>query len=72
MYRQTQAEAVMALQLANQAKTQGTLTSTRNETVEVFLQDWLRYRVQPRVRERTYQNYCETVSNHILPPHLVR
>ena len=67
MYRHTQAEAVMALQLANQAKMQGTLTSTRNETVEAFLQDWLRYRVQPRVRERTYQNYCETVTKHLLP-----
>jgi integrase len=67
MYRHTQAEAVMALQLANQAKMQGTLTTTRNETVEAFLQDWLCYRVQPRVRERTYQNYCETVTKHLLP-----
>lgn len=46
---------------------QGTLTSTHNETVETFLLDWLRYRVQPRVRERTYHNYQETVSKHILP-----
>lgn len=29
--------------------------------------DWLRYRGQPRVRERTHQNYQETVTKHILP-----
>jgi len=67
MYRHTQEEAVRALQLANQAKMQGNLTSTRNETVERFLLDWLQYRVQPRVRERTYLNYQETVTKHLLP-----
>lgn len=51
IYRHTQAEAVRALQLAIQAKMHGTLTTTQNETVETFLMDWLRYRVQPRVRE---------------------
>ena len=33
IYRHTKPEAVLALQLANQAKLQGTLTSTRDETV---------------------------------------
>jgi integrase len=50
LYRHTQEEAVRALQLAIQAKMQGNLTSTRNETVERFLLDWLQYRVQLRVR----------------------
>ena len=43
IYRHTKPEAVLALQLANQAKLQGTLTSTRDETVEVFLRDWLQF-----------------------------
>lgn len=42
-------------------------TSTHNETVETFLMDWLRYRVQPRVRERTYHHYHDMVIKHILP-----
>jgi integrase len=67
IYRHTQEEVVRALQLANQAKMQGNLTSTHNETVEMFLLDWLQYRVQPRVRERTYLSYQETVKKHILP-----
>ncbi len=54
-------------QPAHQANMQGTLTSTHDETVETFLLDWLRDRVQPRVRERTYHNYQQTVSKHILP-----
>ncbi len=67
IYRRTKPEAVMALQLANQAKLQGTLTSTREETVESFLRDWLQYRIQPRVRERTYLTYQDIVIKHILP-----
>jgi integrase len=67
IYRHTKPEAVMALQLANQAKLQGTLTGTRHETVEVFLRDWLQYRIQPRVRERTYLTYHDIVTKHIFP-----
>jgi integrase len=46
---------------------QGNLTSTHNETVETFFLDWLRFRLQPRVRERTYQTYHDLIVNHILP-----
>jgi integrase len=67
IYRHTQEEAVRALQLANQAKMQGNLTSTHNETVEAFFMDWLRFRLQPRVRERTYQGYHDLIVKHILP-----
>lgn len=67
IYRRTKPEAVMALQLANQAKLQGTLTSTRDETVEVFLRDWLQYRIQPKVRERTYLTYQDIVTKHVFP-----
>ncbi|BCL80858.1 Phage_int_SAM_3 and DNA_BRE_C domain-containing protein [Ktedonobacteria bacterium brp13] len=67
IYRHTQEEAVIALQLANQAKMQGNLTSTHNETVEMFCMDWLRFRLQPRVRERTYQGYHDLIVKHILP-----
>jgi integrase len=67
MYRHTQEEAVRALQIANQAKMQGNLTSTRNETVEMFFMDWLHFRLQPQVRERTYQGYHDLIVKHILP-----
>lgn len=46
---------------------QGTLTSTREETVKDFLQDWLQYRVQLRVRPRTFLTYQDLVNKHLLP-----
>ncbi|WP_162005271.1 N-terminal phage integrase SAM-like domain-containing protein [Dictyobacter vulcani] len=67
LYLHSQEEAVRALQLANQAKMQGNLTNTHNETVEMFFLDWLRFRLQPRVRERTYQAYHDLIVKHILP-----
>lgn len=66
-YRHTKEEAILALQQAQQAKMQGTLTSTREETVETFLLNWLRYQIQPTVRERTYQTYQQTITQHLLP-----
>lgn len=67
IYRRTKAEAAMALHFANQAKMQGTLVSTRNQTVEEFFTKWLLYRVQPRVRERTYKSYRDVVNKHVFP-----
>jgi len=66
-YRRSQAEAVLALQQAQHARMLGTLTSTRNETVEIFLLNWLKYEVQPQVRERTYQTYRQIVMRDLLP-----
>lgn len=45
----------------------GTLTSTRKETLETFLLNWLTYEIQPRVRERTYQTYEQIVKQVLLP-----
>lgn len=61
------ASAVLALQQAQQAHMLGLLTSTRNETLETFLLNWLQYEVQPRVPERTYQTYEQTVKQDLLP-----
>src|SRR5947207_11028309 len=66
-YRPTQAEAVMTLHLAQHAKLMGTLTSTREKTVEEFLLDWLQYHIRHTVRERTYLIYYDLVSKHLLP-----
>lgn len=66
-YRSTKEEAVLALQQAQQAKMKGSLTSTREETVETFLLNWLQYQIQPAVRERTYQTYQQTITHHLLP-----
>ena len=67
IYCRSQAEAVLALQQAQQAYMLGTLTSTRKETLEIFLLNWLHYEVQPRVRERTYQTYEQIVKQVLLP-----
>ncbi|GAC1674548.1 MAG: site-specific integrase [Ktedonobacteraceae bacterium] len=67
LYRHTQAEAVKALQLVQQARMQGTLFSTRDETVETFLQNWFQYRLRPQVREKTAQRYQEVITNHLFP-----
>jgi integrase len=67
IYCRSQAEAVLAFQQAQQAQMLGTLTSTKNETLETFLLNWLQYEVQPRVRERTYQTYEQTVKQMLLP-----
>ena len=66
-YRHSHAEAVLALRQANHAKMQGTLTTTKEQTVESYLQDWLLYRLQPRVRERTSHLYREAITKHVLP-----
>ena len=67
VYCRSQAEAVFALQQAQQGRLLGTLTSTRNETLETFLLKWLQYEVQPKVRERTYQTYQQIVNRDLLP-----
>jgi integrase len=66
-YYRSQAEAVLTLHHAQHARMLGTLTSTRNETVETFLLNWLQYELQPKVRERTYQMYQQIVTQHLLP-----
>jgi integrase len=67
VYCRSQAEAVFALQQAQQGRLLGTLTSTRNENLETFLLKWLQYEIQPKVRERTYQTYQQIVRRDLLP-----
>ncbi len=67
IYCRSQAEAVLALQQAQHARMLGTLTSTKNETLETFLLNWLQYEIQPGVRERTYQTYEQTIKQILLP-----
>lgn len=66
-YRETRAEAVLALQEAHQANMQGTLISMREETLETFLLRWLQYQILPTVRERTYRTYQQTIQAQVLP-----
>lgn len=66
-YCRSQSEAVFVLQHAQQGRLLGTLASTHNETVETFLLNWLKYEIQPKVRERTYQTYQQTVTRDLLP-----
>src|SRR5436309_7842431 len=67
IYRQTQREAIKELQFANQAKMQGTLITTGEQTLEAFLTHWLQDTAQPNVRPRTFIRYRELIQLHILP-----
>ncbi len=67
IYRSTQREAIKELQLATQAKMQGTLIATGDQTLSVFLTSWLQDTAQPRLRDRTYIRYRELIMLHILP-----
>ena len=67
IYRKTQREAIKELQLANQAKMQGTLITTGEQTLEAFLTRWLQDTAQPNVRPRTFIRYRELIQLHILP-----
>ena len=67
IYRKTQREAIKELQLANQAKMQGTFITTGEQTLEAFLTDWLQNTAQPNIRPRTYIRYRQLITLHILP-----
>jgi integrase len=67
IYRKTQKEALKELQLANQAKMQGTLITTKDQKLSDFLTLWLTDTAQPNLRDKTYIRYCELVRLHILP-----
>src|SRR6476469_4089215 len=67
IYRKTQKEALKELQLANQAKMQGTLITTKDQKLSDFLMQWLADSAQPNLREKTYIRYYELITLHILP-----
>ena len=67
IYRQTQREAIKELQLANQAKMQETFITSREQTLQAFLTDWLQNSAQPNIRPRTYIRYRQLITLHILP-----
>ena len=67
IYRKTQKEALKELQLANQAKMQGTLITARDQKLSEFLTSWLTDTAQPLLREKTYIRYGEIVRLHVVP-----
>lgn len=67
IYCKTHREALKELQLASHAKLQGTLITTGDQTVTLFLTSWLRDTAQHMVREKTYIRYRELVELHMLP-----
>ena len=67
VYRKTQKEALKELQLANQAKMQGTLITTKDQKLKDFLTQWLTDSAQPNLREKTYIRYGELINLHVLP-----
>ncbi|GER88894.1 site-specific integrase [Dictyobacter vulcani] len=66
-YCKTQKEALKELQLATQAKMQGTLITTKDQKLSEFLTSWLTDTAQPILRDKTYIRYCELVRLHIIP-----
>lgn len=67
IYRKTQREAIKELKLANQAKMQGTLITTGEQTLNDFLTHWLQDTAQPNLRPRTFIRYRQLIQLHILP-----
>ncbi len=67
IYRKKQSEALKELQLANQAKMQGTFVTTGDQTLNIFLTSWLQDTIQHNVRPKTYIRYCQLITLHILP-----
>lgn len=67
IYCKKQSEALKELQLATQARMQGVLITTGDQTVSTFLTSWLQDTAQYNVRARTYIRYRELVTLHVLP-----
>ena len=67
IYRKTQQEAIKVARKANHEKDQGTLITTEDQSLQVFLTAWLQDTARPRLRYRTYIRYRELVELHILP-----
>lgn len=67
LYGKTQREVLKELQIATHAKLQGTLITTRDQTMQVFLTSWLQDTAQHRVRAKTFVRYEELVRLHMLP-----
>ena len=63
----TRQEASKRLTGALQAREAGTLIVAKRQTVESFLETWLRDSVRPRVRPWTYTGYEVQVRVHIVP-----
>ncbi len=67
IYCKKQSEALKALQLATQAKIQGTLIAIGDQTLHAFLTSWLQDTAQHVVREKTYIGYRQLIELHVLP-----
>ncbi len=67
LYAKTRKEAARKLEAALHARKEGTLISTRQQSLEHFLTAWLRDTVKLSVRPNTYRSYSGLIRTHILP-----
>ncbi len=63
----TQAEAQVALAAFSQAVNEGTWTDDRNQTVEVYLRNWLEQKVANGLRATTARSYRMHIDGYIVP-----
>ena len=71
VYGRTRKEAAEKLDKARQDRSAGLVLSPERQSVEAFLDAWLRDTVRLTVRETTFENYSILVRTHIIP-HLGR
>jgi integrase len=67
LYAKTRKEAARKLETALHARKEGTLVSSRRQSLEHYLASWLRDTVKPSVRPATYRSYSGLIRTHIAP-----
>ncbi|MBV9690100.1 MAG: tyrosine-type recombinase/integrase [Ktedonobacteraceae bacterium] len=67
IYGKTRKEVQEKLKIALREQQQGTLVTSPQQKLEVFLKDWLESTQKHSVRPRTYERYEEIVRLHIIP-----
>jgi integrase len=67
LYRKSEKEARAALRKALHEKEQGTLATGPQQTLKVYLEQWLEQVQRPTLRISTYYSYRTIIQKHLLP-----
>jgi integrase len=67
VFTRTRAEAAEQLHIAIEARKRGVVITGRQQTVQQFLEAWLRDVAKPKVRADTYRSYEGIVRLHLVP-----
>ena len=67
LYRKTEKEAQVALRKALHEKEQGTLATGPQQTLKVYLEQWLEQVHRPTLRLSTYDSYRTIIHKHLIP-----